>query len=503
MKGVRERVVEVAPWSVTEYRAGRGEEIVVLVHGLGGSFEWFERIVDELAQEYTVCGIDLPGFGAHRGFLRAPLPLDLVEAARLLGRWIEGELERPVHLVGHSMGGQIVAELSAERPDLVATVTLISSTGLPGITSSEHIRRSLLPSGRFLGFVPRLVRDAVRAGPSSILLGAALTITRDSSEALRSLSIPVLVLWGILDQVLPPSYGTRVAAEIPGARLEMIEEAGHLPMWEAPLETVRLIREHLRSRSDPGLREGRVERWREWTIAGCRRGICWRGDEKDADVVLIHGLGIGSRYLGRLAAELKSRGLLVVAPDLPGFGRSWEIEAFEPEKIARIVSEWATDLGVERAVWLGHSVGAQVVENVGRLDPALVERSVYVSPIWSDEEPSVLELASLVMKDSMSEPPGLVREAVRSYWSTGVLRFLRAFRAYADHLELDRSIAASMIVVGENDPLVDREYLRSLGSDFRVIEGAHGIVWSHPELLVGEVFGEIDTDAAIENAEAR
>jgi pimeloyl-ACP methyl ester carboxylesterase len=96
---VRELVVDGTP---VEYRvAGQGEP-VVLVHGLSGSWRWWQPVLEPLAEHHRVHVLDLPRLGA--GF-----PAD--ELTGWLGRWLDAaELER-VDLVGHSLGGLIAAEL--------------------------------------------------------------------------------------------------------------------------------------------------------------------------------------------------------------------------------------------------------------------------------------------------------------------------------------------------------------------------------------------------------
>src|SRR5687768_2852637 len=102
-----EREVVLPPYRFWERRNGSGTPIV-LIHGLGGSADWWRRNVEELSEDHTVSAVDLVGFGRNRFFLqRSSLPLTFVEIAALLGRWIRGSFDEPVHLVGNSMGGHI------------------------------------------------------------------------------------------------------------------------------------------------------------------------------------------------------------------------------------------------------------------------------------------------------------------------------------------------------------------------------------------------------------
>ena len=93
------RRIDLPPYSFWETRAGAGPP-VVLIHGLGGSSDWWRRNIDVLAERYQVSAVDLVGFGRNRFFLRgSSLPLKFDEIAALLARWIESSFREPVHVV--------------------------------------------------------------------------------------------------------------------------------------------------------------------------------------------------------------------------------------------------------------------------------------------------------------------------------------------------------------------------------------------------------------------
>ncbi len=140
----------------------------MLIHGLGGSSDWWRYNIEELAREYRVLAVDLVGFGRNRFFVRrSRLPLRFDEIAALLMRWIE-TLGEPVHLVGNSMGGQVAIHVAAARPDLVRSLTLVNSSGIPfGIAPGAHIENLIVPRGA-MSFATILARDLLRAGPTSM-----------------------------------------------------------------------------------------------------------------------------------------------------------------------------------------------------------------------------------------------------------------------------------------------------------------------------------------------
>jgi len=221
---VRELVVDGTP---VEYRvAGQGEP-VVLVHGLSGSWRWWQPVLEPLAEHHRVHVLDLPRLGA--GF-----PAD--ELTGWLGRWLDAaELER-VDLVGHSLGGLIAAELAAEQPQRVQRLALVAPAGIPcGNTVISRGARLLGTLYDVRGRLPTVVGDAARAGPFSLLRGALYVSDRDLSAELASVQARALLVWGEDDRLLP----ARIAAEwqriLPGSKLVRLH-CGHVPMWEAPGE---------------------------------------------------------------------------------------------------------------------------------------------------------------------------------------------------------------------------------------------------------------------------
>jgi len=89
---VRRYLVDIPPYAFWVHESGSGPP-VILIHGLGGSADWWRHNVDTLAREFRVIALDLIGFGRNRLFLRrSKLPLKFDEVAALLIRWIESSV---------------------------------------------------------------------------------------------------------------------------------------------------------------------------------------------------------------------------------------------------------------------------------------------------------------------------------------------------------------------------------------------------------------------------
>ncbi|HSP13660.1 MAG TPA: alpha/beta fold hydrolase [Thermoanaerobaculia bacterium] len=226
--------VRLPPYRFWETRAGSGTT-VVLIHGLAGSADWWRHNVEALAAEHLVVAIDLVAFGRNRLFARrTSLPLAFADLAALLGRWIESSFSGPVHLVGNSMGGHIAIHVAALRPDLLHSLTLVNSSGIPfEIAPMQHLENLIVPRGA-LSFATMLARDAFRSGPTAIALAFARLLRDDARPMIRAIKAPTLLLWGERDPLVPLSYGRQLAEMIPGARLIIVPNAGHIPMWENP-----------------------------------------------------------------------------------------------------------------------------------------------------------------------------------------------------------------------------------------------------------------------------
>ena len=231
---------------------------VVFFHGAGGLFP-DNPFLDRLAQRYHVFAPELPGYGESSGEELLEDMLDFTlhgwDVVSALG------LRRP-HLIGHSMGGMIAAEMAAIAPNDLDRLVLASAAGLWIDAAPIPDLFSLLPfqfaellfhdpaegAGLLTGGVDFSDIEALKSFyiGNARRMGMAGKIlfpipNRRVSKRLYRLTAPTLILWGASDRLMPRVYGERWAALIPGARLQVIEAAGHMAPYEQPAAFVDAV----------------------------------------------------------------------------------------------------------------------------------------------------------------------------------------------------------------------------------------------------------------------
>jgi pimeloyl-ACP methyl ester carboxylesterase len=247
---------------------GAGEPLVLL-HGLGASRRLWHRVAPRLAASgHRVLAPDLPGFGdsapAGPGFEFDAVTDALAEALRR-------RVERPFDLLGSSLGGAVALRFATRHPELVRRLVLAAPAGfsplpwpiapvagalaepalavrriagLP-LSVSPTARRALLWGAvaephRLSGSDARLILSssgrATRLGPA-----LAAVLRSDLRPALARLDVPLGLIWGERDRVVPIASLETIRDLRPGVVAETIADAAHIPQLERPVQFVAAL----------------------------------------------------------------------------------------------------------------------------------------------------------------------------------------------------------------------------------------------------------------------
>ncbi|HLH22991.1 MAG TPA: alpha/beta fold hydrolase [Chloroflexota bacterium] len=170
-------------------------------------------------------------------------------------------------VVGYSFGGMVASELAAAMPERVGRLVLIAPLGLWReerpvtnwmILPEDRCREAVFAdpaggaAGRFFSLPED--RDARAEAQADVIWSLACTgkfvwpiPDRGLRKRIHRISAPTLILWGQQDGVIAPAYAQDFAAQIPGARVELIDRAGHLPHLEQPERVAALVQDFLRA----------------------------------------------------------------------------------------------------------------------------------------------------------------------------------------------------------------------------------------------------------------
>ena len=218
--------------------------------------------------------------------------------------------------------------------------------------------------------------------------------------------------------------------------------------------------------------------------------VCLDAGPAADSIVHVHGFGISGTYLEPTAARLAPRHNTFV-PDLPGMGRSMRPDrTLDVPGLARALVSYCDAVGVERATFVGNSLGCPIIVEFATTFPDRIERAVLVSPAGGPNNRPLGRALRQMAMDGPREPLSMVPIAVRDYLRFGVLQSLSLFKAMTRYPTLERLpnlVVPTLVIVGERDPLVriDRAHVLAVlpHVDVVVVPGAHALNYSAPELI--------------------
>jgi len=249
-------------------RAGTGEPVVYL-HSAGG--ETTSGALEDLAADHAIYAPVFPGFGESEGLEQIDGMEDavfhLLDVLDALG------LRAPA-IVGLSLGGWMAAELATRAPERVGRLVLASPVGLriegapvpdlfgrrPGQLADDLYADQSHPMAQMMHLLDEWVGDVTKMVnlPAGMLMPMVQSMAATAKLGwnpylhnpklpgrLRRITAPTLVVAGAADRFTPRAHAEAYAAGIPGARLAVIEGAGHMAPMERPAEFAALVRDFL------------------------------------------------------------------------------------------------------------------------------------------------------------------------------------------------------------------------------------------------------------------
>jgi pimeloyl-ACP methyl ester carboxylesterase len=280
------------------YVSGGEGPVLLLIHGIGGDWQTWEPVLEALADHHHVVAVDLPG---HGGSAKGAGDYSLGGLANVLRDLMAAlDLERAT-LVGHSLGGGVAMQFAYQYPERCERLVLVSSGGLgpdvglilraATLPGSELFLQLTAPAARSVLDVAGKVGGFLRVDPApeATFYGRAFTALAEPETraaflgTLRGVvgtrgqlvdardrlylaeTMPTLIVWGERDAVIPVAHGREAHEAIPNSRLEVFDEAGHVPQLDEPERFVEAVEDFM-AETEPS--EPSEERWTALLRAG-------------------------------------------------------------------------------------------------------------------------------------------------------------------------------------------------------------------------------------------
>ncbi len=247
---------ELAGWRINIVVAGNGP-LILLLHGIGLSWQWWQPTMAALSHDFTVCAVDLPGSGRSTPLTSPPEP----EAySRLVAGIIDSLDLGPAIVVGHSLGGYVAVQAAIQQAPGISRLILAAPAGF-GLIHNPFMRLLSIPIANQLliranpiglrSFLQSLVHDPRSISDemlhwANVSLAARQQFVYQLNLALRfgrtldtyiikdapPLSVPILLLWGRYDSVFPLHVAYQAQQVLHDPPLLIFEQSGHFLQFE-------------------------------------------------------------------------------------------------------------------------------------------------------------------------------------------------------------------------------------------------------------------------------
>ena len=241
------------------YDIGSGAPLV-LVHGVGGDADQWAFCFDELSRTHRVIALELLGFGRSD---KPNISYRIAGFVEVLEGFLRALGVDRASLLGHSLGGWIVAAFALQFPERVDRLVLNDAAGIDAGAIRPPVDLNISTHAHMRAMLESMFYNKAMVTDALVDLAYSLHLERNDGPTIRSaletlampdekldrnigaLKLPTLLLWGEQDGLTPLSVARNFERLIPGARLEVIPQCGHLPCLEKPAEFTRRVLDFL------------------------------------------------------------------------------------------------------------------------------------------------------------------------------------------------------------------------------------------------------------------
>ena len=242
---------------------------IVLIHGTGASLHTWDEWTKKLTETHRVIRFDLPAYGLTGMDSEKRYSLD--DYRVFLDTFLNHLGVEKFHLAGNSLGGAVSWLYASHYPKKVDKLILIDPSGFPGRSTPGVIQLAKTPLlNQFVRYVTprffieknlkevyeddRLITDELinrywdltrYSGNRQAFIDRAKLPTVDSSPRLQYIESPTLILWGDKDAWIPVENALKFDQAISQSTVVILPDAGHVPMEEFPLESVKIALDFL------------------------------------------------------------------------------------------------------------------------------------------------------------------------------------------------------------------------------------------------------------------
>jgi pimeloyl-ACP methyl ester carboxylesterase len=235
-------------------RRGDAEPLIIFLHGEEGTFR-SGAFIDALSSHASVIAPVIPGFDG------SPIPGwldDMQDLAIFFSEWMKKEAFSSIHLVGHSIGGWLAAEIAMLDPARLASLTLIAPGGLRqrGVTlfdvflaAPTEVARASAHDGEL---AEQLVLDASAQDRADVLLQNRFMTARLAwqprfysprlAKWLHRVELPTEIIWGAEDRIFPAGLAAAFESRLQHCKTHVLPRCGHLPHIEHTRDVAELVR---------------------------------------------------------------------------------------------------------------------------------------------------------------------------------------------------------------------------------------------------------------------